>query len=39
MQKVLVEDCLPEKYLMLEEAVKKRDAPTIPNPNINLGIN
>lgn len=39
MQKVLAEDCLPEKYLMLEEAVKKRDAPLVPSPFISFGIN
>ena len=31
MTKTLNEDCLPEKHLMLEEAVKRRDAPTPPN--------
>ena len=34
MTKTLNEDCLPEKYLMLEEAVKRRDAPIPPNPFI-----
>jgi hypothetical protein len=39
MQKTLDEDCFPEKYLMLEEALKKRDGPTPPSPYIVFGLN
>lgn len=38
MQKILNEDCLPEKYLMLEEAVKRRDAPVPPSPFLVFGL-
>ena len=36
--KTLNEDCLPEKYLLMDEAVKRRDAPRMPNPHPLFGI-
>lgn len=38
MKKILNEDCLPEKYLMLDEAIKKRDAPIAPSSFVVFGI-
>jgi hypothetical protein len=38
MKKILNEDCLPEKYLMLDEAIKKRDAPVAPSSFVVFGI-
>lgn len=38
MTKTLNEDCLPEKYLMLEEALKRRDVPSPPSPYISFKI-
>jgi len=37
MNKIINEDCLPEKYLILDEAVKRSDAPIAPNPFIIFG--
>jgi len=32
MKKLVEEDCIPEKYLVLEEALQRKDAPKVPDP-------
>lgn len=37
LRKLLEEDCIPEKQAILDEALKRKDAPKIPNNNILFG--
>lgn len=35
-EKKVDNDCLPEKYLILEEALKRNEGPEVPNGNISF---
>jgi hypothetical protein len=38
MQRLVDEDCIPEKSLVLEEALRRRDAPLPPSPVLEFGL-